>query len=314
VSVKKSILELRPGVRVDIFAQAGPSPYLPQAKSLTYAIGVDPRVLLREQIAERWTLKQAIGLYSQPPSFPIPVPGIENFGFERGLQRNLQGSFGYEFRLADTLEIVQEAYLGRLWNLQDYAVGEASAGRNVNELEDIISQVTGWTYGIETLVRLDPRLRVFGWIAYTLSRSTRNYRLGGNAPSDWDQRHILNVVLGYQVSHKWNFGGRLHFHTGRPWTAIREGETSLQALARHRNDSRLPSFLQFDVRAERIWRWPNWELRFVFDVANATYAREVYQCGQSGGPIDLEAERSRNSCRATGFRYIIPSIGLRARF
>ena len=55
----------------------------------------------------------------------------------------------------------QEAYLGRLTNLQDYELATTS-GEPPNELEDFIVQVTGWAYGLETMFKLDPRARVFG--------------------------------------------------------------------------------------------------------------------------------------------------------
>ena len=279
VQVHKGKLEIRPGIRVDYYMQDGSSPYLPNAKAITQAVGVDPRLLVRETINDRWALRQSLGIFHQPPSAPIPIPGVENFGFERGLQRNIQGSFGYEFQVVrKMLRLEQEAYLGRLTNLQDYALGQSADGGRLNELEDYITRVNGWSYGLETMLKLDPGLRVFGWAAYTLSRSVRNFPLGGNAPSNWDQRHIINVVLGYQVSHKWRFGGRVHYNTGRPWTSPMAGQTTIDALANNRNNARLIPFLQLDLRVSRIWRWPNWQLQATLDVANATYSREVFAC------------------------------------
>ncbi len=325
---RKAGVEVRPGIRTDFYVQSGQSPYLPSAQGVTYATGVDPRLLLREQVNPRLVLKQAVGVYHQPPSFPIPIPGIESFGFERGLQRNIQGSFGYELGLFDDrLSLRQEGYLGRLSNLQDYDLASASGDSEIDELEDVISQVTGWTYGLETLLKLDPRLRTFGWIAYTLSRSTRDFQVGGSAPSNWDQRHIANLVLGYKISQKWYFSGRIHYHTGRPWTSPQTGQTTLDALRDNRNNARLPPFFQLDLRIERIWRWPDWQLHAVLDIANSTYSNEVFLCtpatdGDGGALQDgLRQAMFRQAqaqgvaaCTAQGFRYIIPSVGLRARW
>jgi hypothetical protein len=321
--VSKGNFEARPGVRADVYTQVGASPYLPNASSITHAVGVDPRLALRERLTPRWTLRQAVGVYHQPPSFPVPIPGIESFGFDRGLQRNIQGSFGYEVRLVEgLLHLVQDAYLGRLTNLQDY---ELSAFEDdIDDLEDVISQVSGWAYGIETMLRLDPGLRMYGWAAYTLSRSTRNYRLGGRAPSDWDQRHILNVVLGYRISHKWTIGTRVHYHTGRPWTAPFEGQTQLEAFAQNRNNARLPAFFQLDLLVERTWRWANWQLQAFLDIANSTYSREIFACNPEGEEelglfrqalaAQLSPSRGIARCAPQGFRYIIPSLGMRGRF
>lgn len=307
----KGNVQVRPGMRMDFYAQVGRSPYVLSTQQVTSAFGFDPRLLMRERVGERWVLKQAVGLYHQPPTFPIPVPAIESFGFERGLQRNAQASFGYEFAaVPGLLNVEQEAYVGYLSNLQDYEVEQDSEDNPLNELEDVISSVTGWTYGLETLVKLDPQLRVFGWVAYTLSRATRDFEVGGRAPANWDQRHILNMVLGYRISQKWNAGGRIHYHTGRPWTARDETGTMADALRTRRNSSRLPSYFQFDVRVERIWTWPTWQLSASLDVANATYARETFAC-TTGSP---DSERETVACTPNGFRYIIPSLGLRARW
>lgn len=327
---QKAGFELRPGVRTDFYVQTGRSPYLPRARGVTYATGVDPRLLMRERVGNRLTLKQTLGIYHQPPSFPIPIPGIESFGFERGLQRNTQGSFGYELKLFDErLLLQQDAYLGRLSNLQDYELAAASEEEPLDELEDVINQVTGWAYGLETLLKLDPRLRTFGWIAYTLSRSTRDFPVGGSANSNWDQRHILNLVLGYKISQKWYFSGRMHYHTGRPWTAPVGDQSQIDALRLNRNNARLPPFFQLDLRIERIWRWPDWQLHAVLDVANSTYSNEVFLCTpptdegtdvpafqqmRSSQALDAAAAGGIARCTEQGFRYIIPSFGLRARW
>jgi hypothetical protein len=178
------------------------------------------------------------------------------------------------------------------------------------------------------MLKLDPSMRMFGWAAYTLSRSTRNF-VSGPAPSNWDQRHIFNVVLGYKISQKWNVGGRIHYHTGRPWTSPQVGQNDLSALTSHRNNARLPPFFQLDLRVERVWRWPNWQLAASLDVTNATYSEEVFLCTPrieddtaSGQALRMYALAARTQaqaagiagCSAQGFRYVVPSLGLRARW
>ena len=315
---RKGPVDIRPGVRTDIYAQVGPSSVLPQATAITHAIGVDPRLLLRETINARWVLRQNLGVYHQAPSFPIPIPGVESFGFERGLQRNIQGSVGYEFTVADKVILTQDAYLGRLDNLQDYDLAAATTG-SFSEIDDVVIKASGTVYGLETMLRLAPRQRVYGWAAYTLSRSTRKFDQGGNAPSNWDQRHILNIVLGYRIGEKWNIGGRLHFNTGRPYTAMMGNQTAAEALTYNRNNKRLPPFFQLDLRAERTWRFRTWNLQLIIDVLNSTYAREVYACVLTTGNFNLNFGGNPNGmstqgCTQQGIRYILPSIGLRGVF
>lgn len=329
VEIEKNNVQIRPGIRADLYVQSGSSPYLPNARGITNAIGLDPRILTREKLNERWSLRQSVGIFHQPPSSPIPIPGVESFGFERGLQRNTQGAFGYEWRVVpDILRIEQEAYVGRLTNLQDYELGDTDF--EIEELEDIISQVNGWTYGLETLIKLEPGQRMFGWIAYTLSRSTRDFPLGGSAASNWDQRHILNGVVGYKLPRRWSIGTRVHYHTGRPWTSPLPNQEQIDALRLNRNNARLPAFFQLDLRIEKSWVWPNWQLQGVLDVANSTYSREIFACTPAGGGglpfgggggddegptmMDVAATQGIAGCTAQGFRYIVPSLGVRARW
>ncbi len=320
---RKGKVEIRPGARADLYVQDGPSAVLPGARSVSHAVGVDPRVLFREQLSERWALRQNIGLYHQPPSFPVPLPGVESFGFDLGLQRNLQGSTGYEFKIGDTLRLSQDVFLGWLTNLFDYELATALEG-NVSEVEDFVIQTTGFAYGLETMLRLDPRMRVYGWAAYTLSRSVRNYTTGGTAPSNWDQTHILNIVLGYKLGKKWNLGGRLHLNSGRPYTAVLENQNVEDALASSRNQQRLPGFFQLDLRVERNWNFRSWYLQLVIDVINATYSREVLACVQ---PDDTNASLgvmtsdsgvttlyNPPNCDAQSLRYVLPSVGVRGVF
>ncbi len=310
---KRGPIEIRPGVRADLYTQVGASSILPQARSVTHAIGVDPRILFREKLSERWTLRQNFGVYHQPPSFPVPIPGVESFGFERGLQRNIQGSLGYEFNIADKAILTQDAYLGRLDNLQDYDLAAATQG-DISEFDDLVIQASGTTYGLETMLRLAPKQRVYGWAAYTLSRSTRKFDQGGTTPSNWDQRHILNIVLGYRIGEKWNIGGRLHFNSGRPYTTPSAGQSVADALTFNRNNSRLQPFFQLDLRAERTWRFRTWSLQFILDVLNSTYTREVFACVLSDTSSMASGSGATSACNQQGLRYILPSIGLRGVF
>ena len=52
-------------------------------------------------------------------------------------------------------------------------------------------------------------------VSYTLSQNLRALGNGVIAPSDWDQRHTLNLVLGYRRG-RTTLGGRAHLNTGRP--------------------------------------------------------------------------------------------------
>ena len=60
--------------------------------------------------------------------------------------------------------------------------------------------------------------RLFGWVAYTLSWSQRYDDTGVLGRSDWDERHILNLVSGYRIGRATTvgFGPRFLHSTGHP--------------------------------------------------------------------------------------------------
>ncbi len=241
-------------------------------------------------------------------------------------KRSVSSSLGYEFAFFEKHFVLsQDAYLNWLTNLQDWSGTRAPDGSAIDELEDVLTQVSGFAYGLETKLMLDPTLRVFGWAAYTLSRSDRRYPLGGRRSSDWDQRHILNVVLGYRLNHKWSFGTRVHYHTGRPWTAPLDGQSQSDALTYNRNNQRLPAFFQLDVRIERTFTWDKWRLSAYLDVGNATFSREVIQCEANRNSITatnrmgklvapVSESRGVASCTPVGLNYFLPALGLKATF
>lgn len=314
---RKGRVELRPGLRADVYVQDGKSSQLAGARSVTNAFGLDPRLLARETINDKWALRQSIGVYHQPPDFPIPVPGIESVGFDLGLQRNIQGTFGYEYQVGDIAVLTQDVYVGRLDNLLDFELAQVDDNSG-NEVEDFLLSVDGYAFGLETMLKLDPRRRLFGWAAYTLSRSLRLYPVGGTRPSAWDQTHIVNLVLGYKIGRKWRLGGRVHFNTGRPYTPQTSMQSTFESLASNRNSARLPAFFQFDIRAERIWYRKNWEIHLYLDVANATLNTEILACAgvETGGGDEAAAtSETLDGCvNPTGVPYILPALGVRAVF
>ena len=69
---------------------------------------------------------------------------------------------------------------------------------------DFLVARDGQAYGAELLLRRADTGRFFGWLAYTLSWSQRYDDNGVLGRSDWDERHILNLVAGYRL------GAQLH--------------------------------------------------------------------------------------------------------
>jgi hypothetical protein len=143
------------------------------------------------------------------------------------------------------------------------------------------------------MLRLPDRGRVSGWLAYTLSWSEREFE-GLFGPSDWDQRHILNLVTRVQLKNGFAVGGRFHYNTGRPYP-VRSGEYQ-----------RLPAFWQVDLRADKRFVLDRLTLDLYLDLGNATLNKQVTALG----PVD----DTHAPPEQIGFRIVLPSIGVHAEW
>jgi hypothetical protein len=147
--------------------------------------------------------------------------------------------------------------------------------------------------------------RVTGWIAYTLGRAERYYTCGLR-PADYDQTHVLNVVV--QVRLPWNLmaGARFFYSTGRPVTELNSSDGSSPV----RNNTRLPDTIQLDLRLDREWLFRRFAIDAFLEVINATYGLAVFGLTY---PV-VNGVTNYYQPMLNGFHWILPSIGVRGRF
>ncbi|MBX3129668.1 MAG: TonB family protein [Polyangiaceae bacterium] len=275
-------LTVTPGLRVDLYASDGAA-----------AIGVDPRLSARYELSERVRLLHAFGIAHQPPSFVVPVPGLQVSDLRGGLQRSLQSSAGVEADLpaeiTGSLVVFQNAFFG----MTD-ALGASTTDDEETRFD---TRSLGRTVGVEVFLKRALTRQLGGFLSYTLSRSTRSLGRSGNFAANFDRTHVLNLALAGDLGRRWRAGGRFVFYTGFP--NRNRGDEG------YRRPDRIPPFHRFDVRVEKRWRLGktgSWAA--VLEVLNTTLQREVVdvRCYSDGceneeiGPVT------------------IPSLGVEAMF
>ena len=266
-----------PGLRLDVFHEG----------SATRA-DLGPRLNLRVRAGEALWLKATGGRASQMPSLPFQLPGIEAFELQRlGLQTAWHGGLGVETSLGG-LDLDATSFVQRyvLTDMRDPLLGDPL-------LEDFLVRRDALSYGLELMVRRPPGHRLHGWLSYTLSRSLRAFEGGVVGPSDWDQRHVLNLVVGYRWG-RTSLGTRFHLNTGR---MVPVGNLDPLEMMR------LPPFYQLDLRLDRRFVFERWTMDAYIELVNATLTRQV---------VDLLA--TRGGLEEESFRIVLPSIGVRAEF
>jgi hypothetical protein len=206
------------------------------------------------------------------------------------LQTSWQASLGIGTRRLPGVEIELSGYVQRyvLTDLRDPALADPDPLAS-----DFLIRRDARSYGIEVMARRPPSERLHGWLSYTLSKSERALGGGVIGPSDWDQRHILNLVLGYRLG-RYTLGARGHLHSGQP--VLINGQQA-EAFVR------LPTFYQLDLRAERRILFDSFSLDIYAELVNATMSRQVY---------GLNQDAATGAISQYSLRIILPSIGIRA--
>lgn len=114
-----------------------------------------------------------------------------------------QMSAGFYYALNKEYNFSLEGYYKRMNNLLEYRDGQSFAPSYVN-WEKKMTTGKGRSYGAEFMVSKETG-RLTGWIGYTLSWSDRKFpELNGGEryPARYDNRHKLNIVGVYKLSHK----------------------------------------------------------------------------------------------------------------
>jgi hypothetical protein len=278
-------LVISPGLRLDLFAEQG-----------TSALFVEPRLDVLFKVTDTLSLRADGGRYAQMPSLPVSVPGFEAFALaDLGAQTSLGGSLGVEARLPGRLTLGVTGYYQKL-RVSD--VRNIDIEQNDPTAPDFLVARDGRAYGAELLLRRADTGRFFGWLAYTLSWSQRYDDSGVLGRSDWDERHILNLVAGRRLGRNYTVGARFHLNTGR-WAPVVGGGGDYQQL---------PTYYQIDLRAERRFVFDRFVMDLYADFANVTLEPEVLQ-------LDAVYDGSYGTMVAQDrIKLVLPTIGLHAQF
>jgi TonB family protein len=227
---------------------------------------VDPRASVAFRPFKRWSLTASAGLYHQAPD-PEDLSAV--FGNPTlGLQQSVHTSLASNLKLTGTLAFDVVGF----WKHSSNLVSRSSL--STPPVGQALTQNgTGDAYGVQVLLRQELFENFFGWVTYSLSRSTR--RDQADQPErlfDFDQTHVLGVVASYEWR-GFTFGVRFRWTSGLPRVAVNGAfydvrDDTWQPLLGARNALRLPDFFQLDARVERRFAFKGQSLDVFLDVQN----------------------------------------------
>jgi hypothetical protein len=287
-------VQLTPGARVDLWGSQGST-----------AVTADVRFAARVPVTPRVRLVDAVGLAHQAPGFLLQVPGVAIGGLAGGLQRSFQTSGGVEADLPLGITASATFFYNAFFNFSDPfgTVVDGSAQNftptGVPSLTVFNQRALGSAVGMEIYVRRRLTERLGGFLAYTLSRSSRQVD-GTWFAAHLDRTHVLNAALSWDIGSGFRVGARLAVSSGTPLTHFYPAPW----IALAGSGPREPAFARLDVRAEKRWTLGSrgW-IAVVLEGQNVTLSRE---------PAGIECYSSpRPGCApATVGPVTIPSLGI----
>ncbi len=223
-------VELVPGLRLDGYQIRGRTVWAPQ-----------PRVAGKVQIAPKVTWISAFGVAHQEPTEEVFVPAkLPDPIVDANGGDSYQFSEAIEARLPSGMRARATAFYSTI-------VARDATGEDRSE-------------GLELFLRRDftqrlGRIRLVHAVALGLARRRPDAELDAIRG---DRRHLLSVVLGYDVGSGWRVGGRLFFESGRRYqttcptpectpSAVGPGTTGYLVTGN------LPPFYRVDARIEKKW-------------------------------------------------------------
>lgn len=267
-------LHVVPGVRVDPYARSV-SRALPQVGDgptnglLEEDLRPEPRLAVRATPTDATRFMAAYGRYGQQPR---PEDLSAAFGNPTlGAPTGTHYVAGAGVNPLETLAIDATGF---------YVATDGLAMRSTSlepaRAEALDDVGAGRSYGVQAMARLDPTQGLYGWISYTLGWSERRDAPGLPwRPSDYDQRHSLTGLLGYELPFGIEAGVRARLATGYPRTEVvgsyyDDRRDLYQPLFGAHNAIRLPTFFSTDVRVAKGFAVGKSELDVSLEVQNVT--------------------------------------------
>ena len=242
-----------PGVRVSYF-------------NMTNEVLPEPRVGVRYALDNGWALRAATGLYNEAP----PVQTLDkNYGnpdltSERAAHYTVGIEKEFTSASAEGWSFTDDFFYKRLYNL----VAQSMSSRYYD------NSGYGHAYGMEFMGKYRSSTWK-GWIAYTLSRSSRGDALHAEKIYQYDQTHILILLAERELGHNWKVSTRVRYTTGDPYTPI-VGATydvnsdTYEPLPGDIYSQRMGAFFQADVRFDKKWVFDRWIVTGYLDIQNIT--------------------------------------------
>lgn len=278
-------LKLNVGLRHSLYSVSGK----------TYS-SLEPRLSLRVLVTEKLSVKASYAEMSQyvhllsTSSVSLPtdlwVPVTQNIK----PMRSNQTALGVFYELGP-FDLSVEGYYKGMDNVIEYRDGASFLG-SASDWESKVCVGRGWAYGVEFMAQKKIG-NTTGWIAYTWSKSMRQFDREGNIINfgepfyaKYDRRHDLSITVSHTFNDRFDISGTFVYSSGNCGTLAiqnyqhgsisRDDPFAFSGLTNGgyisgRNNYRMPPYNRMDVgfnHHRHFRRHPDWDSIWSFSVYN----------------------------------------------
>ena len=250
---------------------------------------LSPRFSASYRLNDKWDLNGNVGRYAMRPAYTTLgyKDADGNFVNQNEQLKHIlsnQAIAGFEFRPSDITRFNLEGFYKQYGNYPlSVADGMSIAGKGTEYGqigdEEIISTGNGRAYGMEFSGKLIDWKKLNSTVTYTLFKSEFTDSEGTYRPSNWDTRHMVNLISSYRLPRNWNISMRWRFVGGAPYSPVdMDLSTSKAAWSvtnqayidyENYNKLRLKNAHQLDLRIDKEFYYKKWMLNLYVDVQNA---------------------------------------------
>jgi hypothetical protein len=249
---------------------------------------LSPMLSLSYELTDKIAISGNVGRYHQLPAYTILgfrnnnnelVNRDNNVKYIRVDQFVLGADYKTDWKARFSVEGFYKSYSRYPFSLRD-SISLANLGSDFGVIgnEPVASISEGRAMGVEFLYQQRLYKGFYGIVAYTYVISEFKDKNGSYVPSSWDNRNIVSLSLGKSFKKNWDVGVRWRYSGGAPYTPIDIATSSLIANWNvtgrglpdwnQLNAMRLGVFHQLDVRVDKKFFFPKWNMNFYIDIQN----------------------------------------------
>lgn len=134
----------------------------------------------------------------------------------------------------------------------------------------IDNALDGYARGMQIFLQRSSANRLTGWVCYSLGHSRlQDHEAAVSFPADQDQRHSVNVYLGYRLRPSVNLSFRSSYGSGMPITGFYRLQNGAYYFSANRNALNNNAYARSDARVNKAWALERSKLTLYVEALNA---------------------------------------------